>query len=430
MALTATSPSGEKPLRDKVRLLQWLDRRLGVPLCFGLTMARRVADLFSAPAAPEAPRQILFLKLAEQGSTVLAYEAVRRAVARVGREQVYFFVFEENRFILDLLELIPKENVFTVQTNSAWTMLTSAARALCEMRRLRIDACIDLEFFARSSAALSYLSGARQRIGFHSYFGEGPYRGDLLTHRVLYNPHLHTSATFTTLVEALEIPPAQLPALASLAPASEVPPLFRPAADEVATVRALLHKLGVAPGSRLILLNANAGDLLPLRKWAAPNYVDLAQRLLGTFDDVTIAFTGMPGEAPRIAELVQRIESERCVCVAGRTSLRELLVLYGLAEILITNDSGPAHFAALTPIEVVTLFGPETPDLFAALGPRSHSITARLACSPCVNALNNRQTACRNNLCMQAISVAQVFELVSRLHGERSASAPKLAGRA
>jgi ADP-heptose:LPS heptosyltransferase len=34
-------------------------------------------------------------------------------------------------------------------------------------------------------------------------------------------------------------------------------------------------------------------------------------------------------------------------------------VIYGLAEVLVTNDGGPAHFAALTPIDVVTLFGPE-----------------------------------------------------------------------
>ena len=43
-----------------------------------------------------------------------------------------------------------------------------------------------------------------------------------------------------------------------------------------------------------------------------------------------------------------------------------LMVLYTMCEILVTNDSGPAHFASLTPINVVTLFGPETPDLFAA----------------------------------------------------------------
>ena len=34
------------------------------------------------------------------------------------------------------------------------------------------DATVDFEFFARSTAILSYLSGARTRIGYHAWFGE------------------------------------------------------------------------------------------------------------------------------------------------------------------------------------------------------------------------------------------------------------------
>jgi ADP-heptose:LPS heptosyltransferase len=31
-------------------------------------------------------------------------------------------------------------------------------------------------------------------------------------------------------------------------------------------------------------------------------------------------------------------------------TLRDLLVLYTLADVLVTNDSGPGHFSSLTPI--------------------------------------------------------------------------------
>jgi ADP-heptose:LPS heptosyltransferase len=189
--------------------------------------------------------------------------------------------------------------------------------------------------------------------------------------------------------------------------------------EERAAVRALLDRLGVPPHGRLILLNANAGDLLPLRRWAGENYAALARRLLAEFADAWIAFTGAPEEATSIAELAESVGSTRSICVAGRTSLRELLTVYELAEVLVTNDSGPAHFAALTSIDTVALFGPETPLLFGALGPRSHPLWAGIACSPCINALNNRQTVCRNNLCMQAISVDEVFALVARLYAAR-----------
>ncbi len=418
LAESTAAPAGR--FSGRVQTLQWVDRRAGVPACAVLTFWRRLSSLLGGDDNEATPRKILFLKLAEQGSTVLAYEAVRRAVAKVGRENVYFFVFEENRFVVDLLGLVPPENVLTVRTGSLGAMIASALAALRTIRRARIDACVDMEFFARSSAVLAYLTGARVRVGFHSYFGEGPYRGNLLTHRVLYNARLHTSATFTSLVDALDCNPAQLPVLPFRAEASTVPPLFAPKPEEMARVRALLAELGVPVSNRLILLNANAGDLLPLRKWPEQNYVTLARRALAASPDVSVAFTGAAEEAGRIAELVRAVGSPRAVCVAGRTTLRELLALYGVADVLVTNDSGPAHFAALTEIDCVALFGPETPELFAALGPRSHSLTAGLACSPCVNALNNRQTTCRDNRCMQAISVDEVFALVQRLLRERA----------
>jgi len=70
----------------------------------------------------------------------------------------------------------------------------------------------------------------------------------------------------------------------------------------------------------------------------------------------------------------------------------------------------------MTPIRVVTLFGPETPALFGARSPNVTTFWAGIACSPCVNAYNNRQTVCRNNLCMQAITVDDVFVEVTRIY--------------
>src|SRR6266540_995962 len=89
------------------------------------------------------------------------------------------------------------------------------------------------------------------------------------------------------------------------------------------------------------------------------------------------------------------------------------------SAILVTNDSGPAHFASMTPIRVVTLFGPETPALFAARSPNATALWAGIACSPCVNAYNNRQSVCRNNVCMQAITVYDVFKEVSSIYDSR-----------
>jgi ADP-heptose:LPS heptosyltransferase len=399
--------------------MRQIDQWVGIPVCFCLTALRRLGDLlrFARKRKPAAIRRILFVKLAEQGATVLAGAAIRKAVEMVGKENVYFLVFEENRFILDVMKVIPEENVVTIRTKGIGTVLAGALRALRQLRRHRPDAAIDLEFFARSSAALAYLSGARTRAGLHAFNDGGPYRGDLMTHRLRYNPHLHASDSFAVLVDALELPAEQLPTLPRIPQLSHEPLSdFHADPKALEQVRAVLQKeAGTTDYSPLVLLNANASDLLPLRRWPTERYVELARRLIEQSPEVYIAFTGAPEEAEQADRLVTEVDSHRCFSMAGKTTLRDLLTLYCLADVLVTNDSGPAHFATLTPIEVITLFGPETPKLFGARTPRTHIIWKNLPCSPCVHAMNNRLSICRNNVCMQQIRVEEVLDVVQRV---------------
>jgi len=367
-------------------------------------------------------RNMIFVKLAEQGSTVLAHGAIRRAVQMVGPENVYFLAFEENRFIVDALDIIPKGNVITIKTGSLPQLAVTALRAVRRMRGLKLDAAVDMEFFARASAVFTYLSGASRRVGFHAYGGDGPYRGNLMTHRLVYNPHLHTAQVFRVMVEALNHPAELFPAFGMEAPAlsRDNGPRFTPGQDEVAEVRSLIQEVtGTDAVPPMILLNANCSDLLPLRRWESDNYISLARRLIERYESVYIAFTGDPSESGPVEGLVSRVGSDRCVSLAGRTTLRQLLIVYSESQVLVTNDSGPAHFATLTPIDVITLFGPETPKLFGAPSTRSHVIWAGTVCSPCVNAYNNRLLTCQNNLCMQLITVDRVFEKTCEVFDRR-----------
>src|SRR5262249_40099148 len=111
-----------------VSQLQRIDRWLGIPTCFLLTQARRLGF---GPGHDDAPiRKLLFVKLAEQGSTVLAYPAIRDAIKMVGRENVYFIVFDDNRFILDAMDVVPAANVITISFADFPVMLRTALRAM------------------------------------------------------------------------------------------------------------------------------------------------------------------------------------------------------------------------------------------------------------------------------------------------------------
>lgn len=395
-----------------VQTMRLVDCWLGVPLCAVLTIHRWIFGRWRRPL--EKSKRIVLIKLAEQGSTVLAYAAIRRAIELVGKENVFFLVFQENRFILDQLNIVPLHNVIAIPTGGLVTLAKGLIAAIVRMRREKIDAAVDFEFFARSSAALSYVSGASQRAGFHAWHSAGPYRGDLMTHRLSYNPHLHASETFVAQVEALNVDQYQLPAMNTSLPGAElVAPMIEFTPCQVEKVQAIVQReAGGTLPSQLVLLNPNCSDLLPLRMWPRDRYLDLARRILARYPQLHLAFTGAPGEETAARRLVAEVGSDRCFSMAGKTTLGQLLVLYSLAKILVTNDSGPAHFATMTPVEVITLFGPETPKLFAARTKRNHVCWSGIPCSPCVNAYNNRESACTNNFCMKGISVQQVFDEV------------------
>lgn len=407
-----------------------LDAFLGRALCLLLTLHRRARDRIRPRAPPPAPQRIVFIKLIEQGATVLAGTAVRRAVASVGRERVYFCVFEENRPILDLLDLVPADNVFVLRHGSLATFARDAWRALAALRRLGVDAAVDLEFMTRAPAILAYLSGATRRVGLHRFNAEAPYRGDLLTHRVQYNPFQHTAQAYAALVAALDCDPADAPLPKLAAPPVEPPARFVPGADEVARGRALLAELAGGPVTgRVVVLNPNTGDLIPLRMWPAERFVDLGRRLLAAYPDLLVVVTGLAGEREGAEAVCRAMGSSRAVCVAGRTTLREVVVLYTLSDVLVASDSGPGHFGSLTGVDAVVLFGPEAPQLFAPLGPRTHVHWAALACSPCVSPYNHRFSPCTRNACMDAITVDQVFASVAaRLDARRPPEAPQQGG--
>ena len=78
---------------------------------------------------------------------------------------------------------------------------------------------------------------------------------------------------------------------------------------------------------------------------------------------------------------------------------------------MLTNDSGPPHFAAVTDLPTLFSSDPKRRILYRSLG-RSTPLYAGLACSPCVSAANHRKTSCIDNRCLQAITPEQVFEIL------------------
>ncbi|MFP4502612.1 MAG: glycosyltransferase family 9 protein [Candidatus Hydrogenedentota bacterium] len=389
-----------------------VDRYGGVALCCVLSGLRRMGKALPPYNRPIPPiRRIAFIKLAEQGATVLANGVLHRAADLVGRENIFFCVFEKNRTILDLLDIVPAKNVFVVRDDNFFVFVADVLRMLWRMRRERIDTTIDMELFARVSTILAFLSGARRRVGLHKFANEGLYRGDLLTHRVQYNPYHHMSVHYDVLFAAAQRDSREYP-LPKYVPEA-LPhhlPAFEPPPEDKTYIEGLLEEHGVAPDTGpVVVFNPKVGDIMPIRRWAPEKFAALAQRLLDAYPQARIFITGLPEEHEGVDALCMAIGSDRAVNLAGSLNLRQLIGLLSMADALISTDSGPAHFAALTSVEVIVLFGSETPTLYGPLGEHIHPVYKGLACSPCLSAANMRVSFCRDNQCMKRIRVDEVF---------------------
>jgi len=130
-----------------------------------------------------------------------------------------------------------------------------------------------------------------------------------------------------------------------------------------------------------------------------------------------LVVTGVAAERADARYILDQVQNQRCIDFTGKTSFGELLALYSIAALMVTNDSGPAHFASLLSLPTVVLFGPETPRLYSPLGSQHRDLYADFACSPCVSVYNGKKSSCSENRCLKSILPDRVLQEALALLG-------------
>lgn len=406
----------------RVDTMRRIDHLAGVPLCALITPFVKILDWLGLNTKiGSRPKNLLFIELSEMGSAIIVDPAMREAINQ-GAE-IYFLIFKSNQASLTLLNTVKKENILTIDASSLFSLVKTTLAFLVTARKLKIDTVIDLELFSRFTALLTGLSGAGRRVGYHIFHGEGLYRGDMLTHKVHYNPHIHIAKNFFSIVHAAFSSAEEKPFSKIIIPDSKLKIAQAEVSQEqLNTVSGKIADAAKAagisfdgpkhPSQKIILVNPNASDLLPQRRWAPESFAQLISACHQRWPDALILITGSPEEVKYAQNVLDLSKCSRAINFAGKVSFRELLPLYHLSDVMVTNDSGPGHFSSVTPLPTVVLFGPETPALYSSLG-NSIPIFAGLACSPCVSAANHRKTPCHDNACMKAIQVEEVVEKIA-----------------
>lgn len=398
----------------KLRIQRGIDRYLGILICRLLSL---LPD--RNPPGPGDPKNILVILLSEMGSLVLAEPMFRRLMTRYPDARISVLVFRKNREMLEILGLVDPQDIHTIDDRSMQDFAFDTLRILLVLRRLKADAVVDCELFARFSSILAYLSGASRRAGFSPYTQEGLYRGSFINRPVLYNPYLHITRQYLNLVEALDSTTVPV-AKREVVPDRFIAPRVKLSDHEHETLMArLFAEFPRCQGRKLILVYPGGG-ILPVRAWPLQHYCELVQKLVA--DGYMVAIIGLGHDDALARQIIEYCQTPDCINLTGFTrTIRELMVLFFHSELLVTNDGGPGQFAAMTPIPSIIFYGPESPLLYGSHAENAYFFYLSLSCSPCLTAYNHRNTPCDgDNQCLSRIVPEQVYAKAREMLGQES----------
>ena len=418
-----------------IQTQRFVDRYAGQALCALLSLLHRLrpqTKTLNEQSKDFKPRAIAILMLSEMGSMVLAQPMIAYLKERYPAADLHVVQLGKNQEIVRLLGFAKPEHMHGIDDSSLSRLLISLYRVVRDLRRAGVDAVIDCELFARISSCLAYLTGARRIAGFTPHTQEGLYRGNFIHCAVPYNPYRSVKEQFISLARALDKPLHTMPRSkqAAIGFASDARfEALQPLALQEGELQTAIHKLKTnfpELAEKTLVLLYPGGGILPIRAWPEKYFAATAKALLDA--GCAVGFIGLPVDKPLAQSLVTELkatsgEQAPVLDLTGYTkSIRELLVLFYYAKLLITNDGGPGHFAALTPIHTIMFFGPETPALYAplasSLGGESVALYAGTPCSPCLTAYNHRTSSCDgDNVCLQEITPTQVLAHAHRMLG-------------
>jgi heptosyltransferase-2 len=176
--------------------------------------------------------------------------------------------------------------------------------------------------------------------------------------------------------------------------------------EEVRGAEGLLAAQGISPGSPLAILNPG-GYFGSAKRWPPERFGALAA-LLQEREQAQVVIVGSQDEAP-LAGLIADALGSKPAILTGRTSLRQLAAVISLADLFVTNDSGPMHLANALGTPVLALFGPTDPDATAPFQDPSAYLHKAPPCWPCAY-----RDCPIDHRCMESISPEEAYDLCRR----------------
>jgi len=338
-------------------------------------------------------KKILLIQLGDIGDVVLTTPTIKALREGYQHSKIFVIVRKHAR---ELIEDCPwVDGVISVDKDKRKFReeIVYQKDFLLRLRKKGIELAIDLRAGTRG-AILSFLSGARLRIGRYAHDGKS-WRNRLFTHLVRPENELQQ---YSTLHNVNILAPFKLNV-------KDTSPELVITKEKGISAANVLRKAEVPLDRPIIALHPFSR--WRYKEWPVTNHIKLIKHIASRYR-VSIVITGSSNEEDRVGGIVQKGKTD-IYNLVGKTSIGELAGVLKGCSLLIGIDSAPVHIAAAVGTPTITIFGPSSPINWAPRGKQHCAIYKDLPCVPC------RQKGCNNSelsRCLEELRPEEVIPIV------------------
>ena len=263
-----------------------------------------------------------------------------------------------------------------------------------EWRRRKFDLAVLFQN-AFEAALIPFVAGVPLRLGYATES-----RQALLTHPLPlpdWRSSRHEVFYYLYLVTALEQMLFGTSSICEAVPDASI----QISEDRKVEATELLRSHGVREGELVVALCPGSINSRA-KRWPAEAYAALADKLIDTNRQVLLI--GSKDEADVSQDVTNRMRN-RPVVLTGKTSLDQITAVLSAVDLIVTNDTGPAHIGAALGRPTLVIFGPTNPLTTRPFAPVAEILRHPPDCAPCM-----LRDCPIDHRCMTAITVDEVFE--------------------
>ena len=168
----------------------------------------------------------------------------------------------------------------------------------------------------------------------------------------------------------------------------------------------------VVNADRPIAVIVPGGAFGPSKCWLNERFAQTADWLITNYNATVVVSVASNSVERQIAGEICNSSKHKLINLAEKPiTLGELKSLFSIADLVISNDTGPRHIAVALERKIISLFGPNDPAWTGTGCENEIQIVGDVSCAPCSKPICEK----KEHLCMQAITVEMVCDAAKRL---------------